>query len=313
MVFHRSAARVLTMFDYDAIRILLAEDNPGDVRLLEEYLKAGESGIPFHLCQTGTLAGALELLDNADFEVVLLDLSLPDSQGMETFFRVNGHPSEVPVIVFSGLCDEQVAIEAVRGGAQDYLVKGSVDGPLLRRSIQYAIERHRLQTILRRFALTDPLTGLFNRRGFMLLAEQQLALANRNKKGVCLLFGDLDGLKEINDQFGHSAGDEALNVTAKILKKTFRLTDVIARIGGDEFVILAPGLSPEYCGQVNNPLSRFRNELHAYNQNSDLGFDIVLSFGTAGYAPEAPCTIEELLEQADARMYGEKGRKMSRT
>ena len=130
------------------------------------------------------------------------------------------------------------ATEAVRKGAQDYLIKGNVDGALLVRSIRYAVERKRAEEAIRALSLEDELTGLANRRGFFTLAEQQLKVARRTKTGLFLLFADVDGLKATNDRFGHAEGDRLIRDAARILRATFRDSDIVARIGGDEFVVL---------------------------------------------------------------------------
>ncbi|MFQ5858400.1 MAG: response regulator [Anaerolineae bacterium] len=125
------------------IKILLVEDNPGDARLIREMLAEARDA-PFHLEWADRLVSGLELLTVDGTDAVLLDLSLPESQGLDTFLTVRSHAPEAPIIVLTGLGDEALALEAVRKGAQDYLVKGEVDGRLLIRSLRYAIERHRI-------------------------------------------------------------------------------------------------------------------------------------------------------------------------
>lgn len=130
------------------IPILLVEDNPGDARLVREMLSEG--GGDFALTTVHRLADGIEALRNEDYRVLLLDLSLPDSHGLETLHRLRGQASGVPVVVLTGLADEQLAAQALQSGAQDYLVKGRGDGDLIRRSIRYAIERSRAEEALRK-------------------------------------------------------------------------------------------------------------------------------------------------------------------
>jgi len=132
----------------DPIKVLLVEDNAGDARLLREFLKEPQ-GAPFALIHVDRLSEALRLLAMESFAVILLDLSLPDAHGLETIARVRGHASNVPVVVLTGLNDEEVAVAAVEQGAQDYLIKGQVDGPLLTRSLRYAIQRQRAEESLK--------------------------------------------------------------------------------------------------------------------------------------------------------------------
>jgi DNA-binding response OmpR family regulator len=131
------------------MKILLVEDNPADVRLVREALR-NAPGEEFELTQRGQLADALADLDQCGFDAVLLDLGLPDSQGIETLAKVHHHTRRrAPVIVLTGLNDEAVAVQAVRQGAQDYLPKTGLSNELLKRTLRYAVERHRGQDALR--------------------------------------------------------------------------------------------------------------------------------------------------------------------
>ena len=164
-------------------------------------------------------------------------------------------------------------------------------------------DRVRMEETLRALALLDDLTGLYNRRGFSILAEQQLKTANRTKRRMVLLFADLDGLKRINDTFGHSEGDQALIETANVLRETFRESDIIARIGGDEFVVLAietNGLPAEIL------TTRLQENLAARNAREVRRYKLSLSVGLARYDPDRPCSLDELLDQADRAMYERK-------
>ena len=126
------------------IRVLLIEDNPGDARLIRENL--ADSGVArFEVTTVGRLSQGLTQLREAAFDVLLLDLSLPDSQGFDTFTTTLGQGSDVPIVVLTGLGDETLAVRAVAEGAQDYLLKGSMDAALLGRALRYAVERHRLR------------------------------------------------------------------------------------------------------------------------------------------------------------------------
>ncbi len=164
-------------------------------------------------------------------------------------------------------------------------------------------ERVRMEETLRALALIDDLTSLYNRRGFVTLGQQQLKAASRTKRRMVLLFADFDGLKLINDAFGHSEGDRALIETADALRETFRESDIIARIGGDEFVVLAI----ETNGSPAEVLAiRFQENLKARNVRENRHYRLSLSVGLARYDPEHPCSIDELLTQADRAMYEQK-------
>jgi diguanylate cyclase (GGDEF)-like protein len=149
-------------------------------------------------------------------------------------------------------------------------------------------------------SVTDELTGLYNRRGFFTLAEQELKTANRQKRKIYLIYADLDNLKEINDAFGHLAGDLMLIETAKTLRETFRQSDIIARIGGDEFIVILVGTNRSDAESV---ASRLQKNIDIHNQKIINNHNLSISFGIACYDPEFPSSIVELLNYADKSMY----------
>jgi diguanylate cyclase (GGDEF)-like protein len=289
------------------IRILLIEDNPGDVRLIQEALAEAHSA-SFELECEERLDRGLERLSRGKIDVVLLDLSLPDSWGLDTVSKAHAQAPEVPLIVMTGSEDEDLGVKAVQVGAQDYLVKGEMDSNVIARSIRYAIERQRILAELRNLSLVDELTGLYNRRGFQILAHQQVYLIHQAKMQMVLLFADLDNMKQINDNFGHHTGDQALAETANILKATFRKLDIIARIGGDEFAILAVG-TPRASAETI--LKRLQNNFKEHNAKAEHPYKLSLSVGIAFYDPKSPCSIEELMGRADALMYEHKRAKQN--
>jgi diguanylate cyclase (GGDEF)-like protein/PAS domain S-box-containing protein len=160
-----------------------------------------------------------------------------------------------------------------------------------------------LEKKLRNLSLTDELTGLYNRRGFFTMIEQILKLANRERRGVFLIYADLDNLKAINDTLGHHEGDQALVQTTALLQATFRESDIIARIGGDEFVVI-----PMDSGEGNADIikARFRKNLMDHNESIDHPFTLSISLGMAYYDPDSPCSVDELLRQAEKLMYDDK-------
>jgi diguanylate cyclase (GGDEF)-like protein/PAS domain S-box-containing protein len=169
----------------------------------------------------------------------------------------------------------------------------------------------RLETMaqeLRSLSVTDDLTGLHNRRGFHMLANQQLKLAIREAHPLLFFFADLDGLKRINDTLGHDAGDDAIRDAALVLSRTFRTSDILARMGGDEFVVLVPGASVADAPVIE---ARLRYELATLNVAGVRGFQLEMSVGTTYFDPTAPATVEVLLQRADAMMYEQKMRRKS--
>jgi diguanylate cyclase (GGDEF)-like protein len=290
------------------IKILLVEDNPGDARLVYEMLEEG--GGEYSLLHVNTLGDALDQLtahpDETD--VVLLDLSLPDETGLDTLRRTLMVPHSAGVIVMTGLGDDEVGVAAAQAGALDYLVKGQVDYRALRRSLKLAMARHKRAGELESQSLTDDLTGLNNRRGFLVNGEQQLTLARRNGQPVALLFVDLDRFKQINDTYGHAEGDRALIETATVLKRSMRDSDVKARIGGDEFVGLAINASEQSVTPIRR---RLENALRAINSERHLPYDLTFSVGIFHCPADDESSIEQLLARADALMYEDKRRKQT--
>ncbi len=169
--------------------------------------------------------------------------------------------------------------------------------------IEDITERKQKEDQLRALSLVDDLTGLYNRRGFMTLAEHQLKIAVSKRKAVILLFTDLDNLKAINDKFGHAIGDRALIETTNILKATFRRSDIIARIGGDEFVVLTSETGET---RAQDLYIRLLASLDSFNKKTSLPFSLRLSIGWAHYNPEKPQTVYKLLSTADRSMYRHK-------
>lgn len=163
-------------------------------------------------------------------------------------------------------------------------------------------ELKEMQEKLRALSLTDDLTGLYNRRGFFVLVDQLLKFARRQNKGLFMLYADMDNLKGINDSLGHKAGDLALIDAAIVLKETYRESDIIARIGGDEFVVV-----PIEGGKDNIELLTARMGKNVEALNAKRGdCRLSISFGASYYNPESPCTVDELLAEAEQKMYEQK-------
>ncbi len=161
---------------------------------------------------------------------------------------------------------------------------------------------------LHTLSITDELTGLFNRRGFFTFGEQYIKMANRQKTKVFMLYIDLDALKRINDTLGHKAGDLALTILADCLKKSFRDSDAIARIGGDEFVVFPVETAGENIGSI---IARFNESIKMCNEKANSGCALSASVGVACYDPADPHSLDELLIQADRNMYERKARSQS--
>ena len=171
------------------------------------------------------------------------------------------------------------------------------------RANQYLRDRERVLEELRTLSLSDELTGLYNRRGFFILAEQQIKIATRTRRGMLLVSADLDGLKKINDGFGHHEGDRAIVDAGQILRQSFRESDIISRIGGDEFVVLITE-KPEITVEVL--FSRLRKNLEVHNRRVQRSYPFSISMGVATFDPQDPTDLNSLLIAADKSMYESK-------
>ncbi len=289
------------------LKVLLIEDDPDDADLILAALSEIQSFRAI-VTRAETLSRAVEFLSQGGLELILLDLGLPDSLGIETFEKILSHFPNLPIIIMSELADEDLAIKTVQEGAQDYLVKGHFNGRLLARSIRYAIERHKIKAELSSLSMTDDLTGLYNRRGFLTLAKQQIRIAGRHQKKLLLIYADLDNLKGINDHWGHTEGDQALQTIADVLNRTFRASDLIARIGGDEFVILGIEESEADFGKIQE---RIKRNIDRHRGLPERPYELSISVGILRCQPEEMGNLDSFLAQADQLMYKQKTSKKS--
>ena len=242
---------------------------------------------------------AIDALAREQYDVALVDLGLPDAQDLEALDAVAGASPDLPVIILSSTENEALALHAVKGGAQDYLIKGQATSELLLRAIRYAIERKHSELHIRHLAYYDSLTLLPNRR--LLIEHLGLALrrASRANTVVGVFFIDVDHFKQINDAFGHAAGDRVLTQLAERLSQSLRKTDTLARLSGDEFVAIvevnharALALVAESLQRcLTTPFSAAEEELFA-----------TVSIGVSSF-PNDGSDVNELMRNADHAMY----------
>src|SRR5260221_2387829 len=219
-----------------AAQLLLVEDNRSQAVIMERMLLEG--GAEFEVAHVGTLGEAKEHLETAKVACILLDLTLPDADRLDGLMEIKTVAPEAPIVVVTADNDAGRGIKAVQAGAQDYLMKGQMDSAQLCRSVRYAIERGRSEQQLAHRALHDVLTGLPNRLLFLDRLTYALAQSERQESFVGVFFLDLDGLKGVNDQLGHLAGDALLTDMAGRHISSVRLGETVSRFGGDEFTVL---------------------------------------------------------------------------
>ena len=235
-------------------------------------------------------------------------MEVDSGSGLRRFVpRLNtSREKEAVDVVFQALLSE--ANRELANLLRDVSTAGAQNRPigeLLMRAVRCAAKQYMLQAELGNLALTDELTGFYNRRGFQALAERQLKLGRRFGRGMLLFFIDVDGLKQINDSFGHSEGDQALKRTAEALEKTFRDSDVIARLGGDEFAVLAVEATGHSEAIIRARLSEYLETAGV----KDCRYAISLSLGVARFDPRSSASLGELMIQADQAMYEQKRRR----
>lgn len=284
------------------IRVLLVEADEGYIGELRGGLSKSRA-TDLEIDAVSELSQALARLSQGGIDVILLSLELTDSHGMVTFDRAYAFAPDVPIIVLTHEPDEEAAVAAVQGGAQDYLVKVESTPDMIVRAVRHAIERHRLFSALRSLSLIDDLTGLYNRRGFSDLGEQYLKLARRSGRGVTMVYLDLDRFKTINDSLGHHVGDRALLKVADILRATFRRSDIIARLGGDEFGVLALEAADESSELL---VQRLRERVVDFNRSSPEPYQLSVSIGMAHHDDDLRVRLDDLVAEADSAMYREK-------
>lgn len=282
------------------LKVLLIGDHPRDAEVLDELLSK-DAASPFQLEWAVKLAQGKARLEADETSVLLLDLSSSESQGVDTYLEIQAHAPELPIIILASTADEPLAIQAVREGAEDYLVKEDLDRKVLVRSLRYAIERHKLLSTIQSLP-RDYVTGLYNLQSFSLLAEHQMNVARRAKRGLWLFFIKTDRYWMLNGRVNCRERNRLLSRVAGILTKTFRVSDIIARFRCDEFVVLTVDAGPDTGDIVKQRL------LDNLKQDNDANerFNFSLTVGAALFDPERTLCIGQLLTQADGAMFEQK-------
>jgi diguanylate cyclase (GGDEF)-like protein len=279
--------------------VIIIDDDENVLEMIESGLSSNG-----YRCQTATNAeSAFESISNSSFDIMISDIILPGMDGFELTEKVTKLRPDIIVIIMTGYTEDFSYDRAIETGASDFIKK-----PFTLQELIIRIQLVKLKEKLLKMSVTDELTGLHNRRGFFTLAEQQLKLANRQNSKIYMLYADLDNLKSINDAHGHHEGDKALHETAELLRNTFRNSDIVARIGGDEFVVIPIGTTEE---GAKIAISRFYKNLERHNKEIKSDYDLSLSVGIACYDPENPSSVDDLLKQADKLMYEQKMKKKS--
>lgn len=284
------------------IKVLLIEDNP-EGALFWEQMIAEVKDIEITFIHIEQLSDFSHLVESGAPDIILLDLSLREGGGLELFMSVYKMAPAIPIIIVTEADDQKLAVQTALAGAQDCLVKKDIGSFLLSRSIRYAIGRQRHLKDEKAVSGIDELTGLYNRRGFLARADQQIKTADERGHSLLMVFADVDGLKDINDTLGHHWGDLALMEMAHVLREAFRETDILGRLSGDEFVAL---LTCENNINEEFLTKRFRETMDEHNTYQERHFKLSASIGIAHYESRYPCSVGELMASADTIMYQQK-------
>lgn len=287
-----------------AYSVLLVEDDLGDARELLSQLELG--GVCSDIKHCTTLAHAVSLLRNRQFDAVLLGGGLLGSEARSAIEQLHAAAPEAALLVLGPKEHESENVLAVRSGAQDYLIKGHTDAELMRRALQHGIERKHQERKLTYLAHHDPLTQLANRTAFNERLEQCIQVARQGGARCAVMFLDLDGFKQVNDTYGHEAGDTVLCETSRRIQASVREEDLVARLGGDEFgVLLAEVTDPAVAARVAQRILDITS-LPVLIRD-ELATSLQASLGIALY-PDSGQTPDALLRAADSAMYAAKAK-----
>ena len=281
------------------MKILLVEDNSDDVEFLRQSIRRHHSRA-IDITRVDCIGDAEKALHNDRFDVVLLDLHLPDASGAECVDRLQLADALMPIVVLSGEGDEDFTVDILNRGVQDYLVKWEGDGRIILRAIRYAIERKRSEVKLNYLARHDSLTGIPNRQYLRDQLEHATARAFRARQKLALLFLDLDRFKIVNDTLGHELGDELLRAVVQRLRSSIREGDLLARLGGDEFAVLLENVDGalDLEAIASGIVGRFAEPF----QLGERQISVTASLGITLYPTDSVDPVA-LLNNADIAMY----------
>lgn len=283
-------------------RILIVDDAKDTQLLLEFDLSA--AGYQVRCCDSGQ--AAIDELEDLDVDLILLDMYMPGLSGLETLKQLKAQEktSMIPVIMLSASTDEDEVVAALELGAGDYVSKPYVAKVLLAR-MRTAIRLKEKTDQLEHLAKTDFLTGINNRGSFYELTNNAISLANRVGHPIVIAMLDIDLFKQVNDNYGHDAGDQVLRSFSQAMKEVFRDYDIIGRVGGEEFAVCLPNTSNE---AANSACERFRLYIEQLNvevttdEQQSKEINVTVSVGLVS-ATTNVISIEDLLKRADSALY----------
>jgi len=287
------------------ITLLSVEDSDDDYKMIRAIYDGFNQ---VELFRARSIQEAVQILQQQQFDLILLDYILPDGNGFDFLIRTAEEGFETPVVIITGQGDEMIASQFIKEGAYDYLTKDRLSEKSLSRSIINALEKARLkrdvkeaQNKMAEMSTRDDLTGVYNRRYFMEALERELSKAKRYRSELVLCMLDLDHFKEVNDTYGHPAGDMVLREIGQMLKECIRQSDLICRYGGEEFAVILPSTQLEKARIV---CERFRGTVnqHQFKYNSSQ-INVTVSIGVAAFNHSIPESVNDLIAKADEALY----------
>ena len=284
------------------IKILLVDRQPEQHQLIRQLL-VEVAHVDYLLEWCCELEASLAMVLSGDFDIILLDYHWHEATAQDLLMAARAQGCQVPIIVMTDEMEAVVDREAIRLGASDYLIKGRIEAQLLERTIRYAIERKCAEHKLAKLAHYDPLTNIPNRILFRDRLDHAVKLAERDGLSFSLMYLDLNGFKQVNDSFGHDAGDELIRVCAQRLEACMRRSDSVARIGGDEFTLLLE--HTESTADIAHIAEKVLKVIEQPYQVGSHSVEVGASIGIAIY-PEAGKSVDELQKHADMAMYDAK-------
>lgn len=286
-----------------ALRVLLVEDNVADARLTTALIASGRSDV--EVTHRMTLAGAFDVRRDS-FDVILSDLNLPDSSGTATVSRLVVQFPGIPLIALT--IDDERGLACITAGAQDFIPKIELNRKTLARAVEFALQRAQQTRSTEIASRHDSLTGLLNRAAFEESATAAIMAADTNRPFNLVLFIDVNRFKQINDEYGHAAGDQVLKSIARELRAAVRTEDCVCRWGGDEFVVYGRAESASAANDMAQRVRRRMDFIQSVEVNSAEALEVRVraSVGAAIDDEQVAGALATLIDIADAAMYEQK-------
>ena len=282
------------------LKILMLEHNPSFVRLMKRALSQAHAG-NVSVVEVSSIEEAEQHLKEEHFDVCVLDLLSSQANGdpLGTFDHLHRLYPSIPIVVLSSDDDYELSLQAMRRGAQDYLIKDKVTGQLLVRSLRYAIERQHMLDVMRRLAMLDELTGLYNRNGFLTLVNQQMQLSRRTERKFVMLLIDLQLPPQAKEKKGRELKERLLTQLADVLRNTFRSSDILAHLDETRFGVLAIDVAE---GHKDYLLARLNKSVLTWNLQNPDGIHLNLKVGATVFSGNERNRVEGLIDQVRASM-----------